>query len=131
MRRLPTFLFIFVGVSTLSPGSPFGDSRLYGQAEPGCPTACTLLVPLVPFLPGPSCLTLEARPGPLAVYPAEPCDPPTPVVKIRVRVPACGAPGEPIEYRIRISNESPADAHHVVVKNVLPANARLLRASPE
>jgi uncharacterized repeat protein (TIGR01451 family) len=63
--------------------------------------------------------------------PVAPCDPPTPVVKIRVRVPACGRPGEPIEYRICVYNDSPADAHHVVVKNAVPANARFVRASPE
>jgi uncharacterized repeat protein (TIGR01451 family) len=53
------------------------------------------------------------------------------VVKIKVRVPACGLPGEPLEYRITIVNDSPADALHVVVKNALPANARFVRASPE
>ena len=47
----------------------------------------------------------------------------TPVVKIKVRVPACGKPGEPIEYRIRVDNCSPADAHHVVVKNALPPSS--------
>ena len=49
----------------------------------------------------------------------------------KVRVPAHGKPGEPIEYAIRVENDSQADAHQVVVKNALPANARFVRASPE
>jgi uncharacterized repeat protein (TIGR01451 family) len=67
------------------------------------------------------------------VVPAIDCvpkDPPTPMVKIKVRVPACSEPGQTIEYRICVENCSPAEAHHVVVKNVLPANAKFLRADP-
>lgn len=83
-------------------------------------------------------VTVESAPAPTAVATlvdgplvAEPADPPTPVVKIKVSVPACSAPGQAIEYRIRVENCSAADAHHVVVKNPLPANAKLVRASPE
>jgi uncharacterized repeat protein (TIGR01451 family) len=60
-----------------------------------------------------------------------PKDPATPVVKVKVRVPACSGPGEPIEYRICVENCSPAEAHHVVLKNPLPANAKFVRADPE
>jgi uncharacterized repeat protein (TIGR01451 family) len=68
---------------------------------------------------------------PPVLPPGEPPDPPTPVVKIRVRVPACALPGRAIEYRICVENCSPAEAHHVVVKNPLPANARFIKADPE
>ncbi len=57
--------------------------------------------------------------------------PPPPVVKIKVRVAACGEPGQAIEYRICVENCSTAEAHHVVVKNALPANAKFVKADPE
>lgn len=56
--------------------------------------------------------------------------PPPPVVKIMVRVPACSAPGEPIKYCICIENGAPAEAHHVIVKNALPDNAKFVKADP-
>ena len=59
-----------------------------------------------------------------------PLDPPAPVVTLQVRVPACAVPGKEIEYRYFIENCSPADAHHVTVKNPLPANVKFVRASP-
>jgi uncharacterized repeat protein (TIGR01451 family) len=62
---------------------------------------------------------------------AEPADPPVPAVAIRVRVPAAAAPGKELEYRFRVENISQAPAHHVVVRNPLPAHARFVRANPE
>ena len=59
-----------------------------------------------------------------------PLDPPAPTVTLKVRAPACAAPGRELEYRYFIENCSPADAHHVVVKNPLPANVKYVRASP-
>lgn len=67
--------------------------------------------------------------GPAAM-PAWPLDPPAPTVTLRVRVPACALPGRELEYRYFIENCSPADAHHVIVKNPLPANVTFVRASP-
>jgi uncharacterized repeat protein (TIGR01451 family) len=61
----------------------------------------------------------------------EPPDPPVPMVVLRVRVPANVAAGQELEYRICVENCSPAAAHHVLVRNPLPANARFVRASPE
>jgi len=58
-------------------------------------------------------------------------DPPTPVVALRIRVPANAAAGQDLEYRICIENLSAAPAHHVIVRNPLPANARFVRANPE
>lgn len=60
-----------------------------------------------------------------------PKDPPPPVVKIKVRVPANAEPGQTIEYCICVENCSTAEAHHVVVKNPLPANAKFVKADPE
>jgi uncharacterized repeat protein (TIGR01451 family) len=60
-----------------------------------------------------------------------PKDPPPPVVKIKVRVPAGADPGRTIEYRICVENCSTSEAHHVVVKNALPVNAKFIKADPE
>jgi uncharacterized repeat protein (TIGR01451 family) len=60
-----------------------------------------------------------------------PKDPPPPVVKIKVRVPACANPGQNIEYRICVENCSTSEAHHVIVKNALPSNAKFVKADPE
>src|SRR5262245_1681946 len=80
--------------------------------------------PLVPAPPG------VIVPGPAAGAPC-PVDPPTPVVAIRVRVPACASAGQELEYRICVENCSKAPAHHVLVRNPLPANARFVKANPE
>jgi uncharacterized repeat protein (TIGR01451 family) len=54
-----------------------------------------------------------------------------PVVAIRVRVAAVSTPQQEIEYHICVHNTSPAAAHHVLVRNPLPPNARFVRARPE
>lgn len=59
-----------------------------------------------------------------------PLDPPAPCVTLKVRVSAYSAPGKEIEYRYFVENRAPVDAHHVIVKNPLPANVKFLRASP-
>jgi uncharacterized repeat protein (TIGR01451 family) len=69
--------------------------------------------------------------GPEATEPVEPDDPPVPVVALRVRVPATVALGQEIEYHLCVENCSEAPAHHVIVRNPLPANARFVRAQPE
>jgi uncharacterized repeat protein (TIGR01451 family) len=46
-------------------------------------------------------------------------------------VPACAALGQELEYCICVENHSTAPAHHVVVRNPVPANARFVRANPE
>jgi uncharacterized repeat protein (TIGR01451 family) len=58
-------------------------------------------------------------------------DPPAPVVAIRVRVPAEVKAGQDLEYKITVENTSQAAAHHVLVRNPVPANARFVRANPE
>jgi uncharacterized repeat protein (TIGR01451 family) len=47
-----------------------------------------------------------------------------------VRVPACSDPGTAIKYCICIENCSTAEAHHVLVKNALPENAKFVKADP-
>ena len=59
-----------------------------------------------------------------------PVDPPVPVVKLKVRVAACAMAGQEIDYRILVENCSRAPAHHVLVRNPLPINARFVRATP-
>jgi uncharacterized repeat protein (TIGR01451 family) len=59
-----------------------------------------------------------------------PVDPPAPVVSIKVRVPALAAPGENLEYRLCVENHGKMPAHHVIVRNPLPANATFVRAEP-
>jgi uncharacterized repeat protein (TIGR01451 family) len=62
---------------------------------------------------------------------AEPVDPPVPVVSLRVRVPATAAPGQDLEYRFLVENNSRAAAHHVLVRYPKPANVEVVRAVPE
>jgi uncharacterized repeat protein (TIGR01451 family) len=54
-----------------------------------------------------------------------------PVVALRVRVPAVSAPNAELQYRILVENTSRANAHHVIVRNPLPANVVFVRATPE
>lgn len=79
----------------------------------------------------------EMPPFPLVPLPCvppgfvpEPCDPPVPIVRLRLRTPACGEPGQNLRYRIQVDNCSPAPAHHVVVCNTLPPNAKVAFADP-
>jgi len=59
-----------------------------------------------------------------------PTDPPAPVVSIRVRVPAVAAPNEDLEYHLTVENHGKAAAHHVIVRNPLPAHAAFVRSDP-
>jgi uncharacterized repeat protein (TIGR01451 family) len=69
------------------------------------------------------------------VYPngvfVAPLDPPTPAVSLKVRVPACVAPGMEITYKLCVENCTAAPAHHVIVKNEVPKGAKFVRSSPE
>lgn len=76
----------------------------------------------------------QPRPQPRAVRPTpapnQPKDPPTPVVALRMRVASCVDAGQEIEYRICVENTSHAPAYRVMVRDVVPANARFVRADP-
>lgn len=58
-------------------------------------------------------------------------DPPHPVVRIQVRVPADAPPGDDLRYVITVQNVSSADAHAVTVRNPLPETVEAaVRAEP-
>lgn len=124
MKRLRSLLSVaWLGFICLFAGGPAGGHPVVVPPDAPCPLGCAL--------PTPAVVAVPLAPAPVVPVLVEPVDPPTPVVKLKVRVPACGLPGQPIEYRICVENCSPADAHHVIVKNPLPANAKFVRASPE
>jgi uncharacterized repeat protein (TIGR01451 family) len=84
------------------------------------------------MMPTPSSVVPHPSPAaPFMEVPCPPVDPPTPLVKLRVRVAACSAAGQEIEYHITAENCSAASAHHVLVRNPLPDNCRFVRAQPE
>jgi uncharacterized repeat protein (TIGR01451 family) len=102
-----------------------------GPARAGAGSLC---VPPRPLAPTPEPPLLEAIPEPLHKPGADAgglAYPPTPIVVLHVRVPAGIHAGQELEYRICVENRSAAAAHHVLVRNPLPANARFVRASPE
>jgi len=82
-----------------------------------------------PFIEGPALLPPPLLPAPGGAGPE--LDPPAPLVKVRVRAPACTGPMAELKYCILVENCSPAEAHHVVVKNPLPKNAKFVKAEPE
>jgi uncharacterized repeat protein (TIGR01451 family) len=104
--------------------SPFRTAQIVAPSSPEPPLAGT--TPLAPPLP--------ASPPAAGLSPVgTPCpvDPPTPAVAIHVRAPASAPPGQDLEYRITVENVSRAAAHHVTVRNPLPANAKFVRATPK
>ena len=54
-----------------------------------------------------------------------------PALSLKVYVPACAGAGEELDYRIIIENRSSTAAHHVMIHDPLPANARYVKAKPE
>jgi uncharacterized repeat protein (TIGR01451 family) len=72
----------------------------------------------------PSTLPSAGPPRPVA-------DPPAPLVRIQVRVPADSPPGDEIKYLIIVSNVSQADAHRVTVRNPIAAGVDgVVRSEP-
>jgi len=67
-----------------------------------------------------------------AVLPRPVNDPPPPVVRVQVRVPADSAPGDDIKYVLTVTNSSAADAHRVTVRNPIPDGVEaVVRAAPQ
>ena len=60
----------------------------------------------------------------------EPDECPTPVIKVRLKAPSCAVVGKETEYRFRVENCTPTDAHHVIIRASVPASVRVLRTSP-
>ncbi len=58
-----------------------------------------------------------AAAAPYGFVPRPVADPPTPAVRIQVRVPADVPPGDDLKYVITVRNTSAADAHRVQVRN--------------
>lgn len=84
------------------------------------PAQGTLPSGVVPGVPAASNL-----PGSQAVV-----DPPVPVVRIQVRVPAASAPGKELVYHLHVRNTSTVPAYNVVVRNPVPETAEFVAADP-
>lgn len=68
----------------------------------------------------------------VAVLPRPVADPPPPVVRVQVRVPADSAPGDDIKYVLTVTNSSGADAHRVTVRNPIPEGVEaVVKAAPQ
>ncbi len=96
----------------------------------------TTPVPVVPPPPPPKTETAPviSEPAPTSgrvIGTPCPVDPPVPVVVLRVRVAACSPEGQQLKYKICVENVSVAPAHHVLVRDVLPKNARYVGADPK
>jgi uncharacterized repeat protein (TIGR01451 family) len=74
----------------------------------------------------PAQFTRPVAPAPRAI-----ADPPTPVVRIQVRVPASIAPGKDITYKLVVTNTSQANAYRVVIRNPIPEGASFGSAEPK
>jgi uncharacterized repeat protein (TIGR01451 family) len=62
--------------------------------------------------------------------PPGPVDPPVPQVALHVRVPARAEPDKDLTYHLTVENTSRAAAHHVLVRDRLPAGTRVVSADP-
>lgn len=135
-------LLLSLGALTALPSFSWADSRPVPvrpaqQVVPSSPEPPLAGTPVPPTLmpPGEPVGPLPAEPVPTAVEGpvGTPCpaDPAPPVVKLRVRVPASVGAGQELEYRLCVENCSQSAAHHVIVRNPLPAHAQFVRATPE
>jgi uncharacterized repeat protein (TIGR01451 family) len=125
-----------IAVAPLALASIFQTAQQTREPPlPGSPTQPVPVVPapvqpmpVLPMQPAPPMSPFGPAAPVLDICP--PIDPPVPVVKLKVRVAACAVAGQEIDYRILVENCSCAPAHHVLVRNPLPANARFVRATP-
>ena len=91
--------------------------------EPEPPREDPAVVPAQFVQPGPE----SAKPLAAAVS-----DPPSPVVRVQVRVPSHVAPGKDIVYKLIVTNTSTADAYRVTVRNPIPAGIlQVVKAEPK
>lgn len=124
---------------TLVPGTPSPKGKLTqlpGEALDPLPPP-----PPSPFGGTPTVIPVPSVTPPLIAPPALPgtgpglhcpiVDPPAPVVLLKIRVLACSPATAQIHYRICIENTALAPAHHVVVRNPLPTNAKFVSAQPQ
>jgi uncharacterized repeat protein (TIGR01451 family) len=67
-----------------------------------------------------------------APVPRPVADPPPPVVRVQVRVPADSPPGDEIKYVLTVTNSSAADAHRVTIRNPIPDGIEgVVKATPQ
>ncbi len=67
-----------------------------------------------------------------ALTPRPVADPPPPVVRVQVRVPADSPPGDDIKYVLTVTNSSTSDAHRVTVRNPIPDGVEgVVKAAPQ
>lgn len=108
-------------------------SRAEPPCEPPEPPLCPWIEP--PTEPWPEGVPQGKGPGAATEPPLAPKGQgeglTTPVVSMHVRVLANSVVGKDLEYHIDVDNRSSAPAHHVLVRNPLPANARFVRADPQ
>jgi uncharacterized repeat protein (TIGR01451 family) len=125
LAELAAALVLGLGsASAESQKSPFRTAQITGPCLPQAPP------PDCAAPPPPDCAAPPlpaAVPSPVAPGPV---DPPTPSVSLRVRALASAAAGQSLEYRISVENITRAPAHHVTVRNPLPANATFVSATP-
>jgi uncharacterized repeat protein (TIGR01451 family) len=113
-----------------APVPSTGEPPLAGSTAP----PKTPLSPTPPFTAPPP---TPLAPDEIPYFPGipftgtEPADPPMPMVRLRVRAPAEVQPDKDIEYRLTVENVSRANAHHVIVRDRLPAGTQFVRAKPE
>lgn len=126
-----------VPMKTAQYSKQTGEPPVFGQEPPPPPPfqgQPTVPMPLVPNMP-PGMPNMPSG-MPNQIQPVPPCENacpgplPTPIVRIQVRALACSPAGQEIEYRILVENVSAAPAHHVIVRNPLPANARFVSSVP-
>ena len=80
----------------------------------------------------PAQFTQQSGPIPASLPTTVVADPPTPMVRVQVRVPSHIGPGKDIVYKLVVSNTSAADAYRVVVRNPIPAGvAQVVKTEPK
>jgi uncharacterized repeat protein (TIGR01451 family) len=109
-------------IPTSLPTGP-GIGALAGPLLPGVTDGPPIDLPTLPTAGPPT-----ATPAGLGGEEPEEC--PTPVIKVRLKAPTCAVVGKETEYRFRVENCTPTDAHHVIIRASVPASVRVLRTSP-
>ena len=112
-------------------GIATGPGGFSGPLLPGVNDGPPLDVPTLPPTGVPTGLPLALPPQAMpAGLGEEPDECPVPVIKVRLKAPVCAVVGKEVEYRFRVENCTPTDAHHVIVRATVPASVRVLRTSP-
>lgn len=132
-------IFFLASQASLSAGGPVAPHRVLQSPPGGMQPRLTPIpqgaippgAPVVPRSTEPPVVGAVPNPIGNAAVPVGPVAlPATPVVSLRMRVASTSAQGQDLVYRITVRNRSRADAHHVEVRNPIPANADFVRADP-